>query len=258
MEPIVSRTLSVHQEHEVLLKLEVAGLNDDLAQKVIGSKDNELAIKAVRFIRNGGFEATTSQKRAREIMRRNMFGVEEAIQHFGINPSKQQLDVLADVPFTEAVLEGCKETHILVAIFPMSILDIRGRVSKEDQNLFYNQDWYNKETFAKKRGEVEWQLVRKTLVENSTSKSWDEQQTLLAINEEVPMARVMIYTITGHYLATGERLFENTYVRCSDLASVGARVCVGGFRRDGLNIYNFWVVICRASLGLASSLKFQN
>ena len=30
MEAIVSRTLSVHKEHEVLLKLEAAGLCDDL------------------------------------------------------------------------------------------------------------------------------------------------------------------------------------------------------------------------------------
>ncbi len=48
------RTLSVHKEHEFLLKLEVAGLNNDLAQMVIGSKDNELAIKVVSFIQNGG------------------------------------------------------------------------------------------------------------------------------------------------------------------------------------------------------------
>ena len=68
----VSRTLSVHKEHEVLLKLEAAGLDDDLAQKIIDSKDNDLAAKVIRLIQNGGFEATTSQKRAREIMGTNM------------------------------------------------------------------------------------------------------------------------------------------------------------------------------------------
>ena len=62
METIVSRTLSVHKEHEVLLKLEAAGLCDELAQKVVDSKDNDLAKKVVRLIQNGGFEPSTSQK----------------------------------------------------------------------------------------------------------------------------------------------------------------------------------------------------
>ncbi|MCH7529720.1 hypothetical protein IIB50_01230, partial [Patescibacteria group bacterium] len=52
---MVSRTLSVHKEHEVLLKLETAGLNDELAQRVIDSKGNDLAAKVVRLIENGGF-----------------------------------------------------------------------------------------------------------------------------------------------------------------------------------------------------------
>lgn len=74
--------LSVHKEHEVLLKLEAAGLNDDLVQKIVDSKDNDLATKVIRLIRNGGFEPTTSQKRAREVMGRNYFGIEEAIKYW--------------------------------------------------------------------------------------------------------------------------------------------------------------------------------
>ena len=256
MEPIVSRTLSVHKEHEVLLKLEAAGLCDELAQKVVDSKGNDLAKKVVRLIQNGGFEPSTSQKRAREIMDTNMFGVEEAIQHFGVNPSKQQLAVLAEVPFSEAVLEQCKETHILVAVFPMSILDIRGKVAK--QSLFYEQDWYNKEAFAKGGGVTEWQLVRKTPVENSTGRNLDEQQALLSDNEETPSSRVMIYTIIGHFKATGERLSENIWVRCSDLVSDGYRVYVGCFDQYGLGIAHDWVNGRYDRLGLTSSLKFQN
>src|SRR3989338_7146181 len=100
METIVGRTLSVHQEHEVLLKLEAAGLTDKLAQKVVDSKGNDLAAGEVRFIQNRGFDSSTSQKKAREIMGKNMFGIEDAIEHFGVNPSKQQLAYLAEVPFT--------------------------------------------------------------------------------------------------------------------------------------------------------------
>lgn len=254
MENIVSRTLSVHKEHEVLLKLEAAGLTDDLAQKVIDSKGNDLAAKVVRLIQNGGFEATTSQKRAREIMGRNMFGIEEAIKHFGVNPSRQQLAVLADVPFTEAVLEACKDTHVLVAVFPMSILDIRG---KAERKLFYSHEdaWYNKQAFAKDRGETQWTLVRKTPVDNSTSKTWDEQQALLGKDDETPTARVMVYAIIGHYLNTGERLFENVYVRCSDVDSDGRRVLVGSFGSDGLGVGHYWDGNRDSDIGLSSARK---
>lgn len=254
METIMRRTLSVHQEHELLLKLESAGLVPDLATRVITSKDNDLAEKVVRLIANGGFEPTTSQKCAREIMGRKMFGIEEAIAHFGINPTKQQLLALSEIPFTKPTLETCKDTHILVAIFPLSILEIKGR-AKSAERLFYDQDWYNKQAFAKERGEIEWRLIRKTPVERSTSKTWDEQQALLSNEEETPKARVMVYTIIGHFLATGERLFENIYVRCSDVDSGGLRVNVGYFGSDGLSVYVYWVVSRGGALALSSARK---
>jgi hypothetical protein len=256
METIVSRTLAVHQEHEFLLKLETAGLTDNLAQRVIDSKGNDLAAKVVRLIQNGGFEATTLQKRAREIMGRNMFGIEEAIKHFGANPTKQQAAALADVPFTEATLEACKDTHVLVAVFPLSILEIRGKVA-QGQRLFYDQDWFNKESFAKEKGETDWKLIRKTPIANSTSKTWPEQQALLAQNEETPTARTMVYAIIGHFLATGERLFENVYVRCSDVDSVGYRVYVGYFAALGLGVDGGWDGYGSGNVGVASARKFD-
>jgi hypothetical protein len=254
METIMSRTLSVHNEHEVLLKLETAGLNDDLAQRIISSKGNELAAKVIRLIENGGFEPSISQKRAREIMGRNYFGIEEAIKHFGVSPSRQQLYALADISLTEAELEACKNTHVLVAVFPLSILEIRGKVTSK---LFYDHSWYNKESFAKDRGDVSWQLVRKTPVENSTSKTWPEQQALLAKNEEIPTARTMAYAIIGHYLATNERLLENIYVRCFDVDSEGDRVYVGDFASSGLVVDGRWDDYRYGYIGVSSARKFN-
>ncbi len=50
MNSIVSRDLSVHQEHELLLKLEQAGLNSKMAQKVIESKNNRVAKEMIEVI----------------------------------------------------------------------------------------------------------------------------------------------------------------------------------------------------------------
>lgn len=253
MKTMVSRTLSVHKEHELLLKLETAGLTEPLAQKVVDSKGNELAAKVVKFIQNGGFEPTTSQKRAREIMGRNFFGVEEAIQYFGVNPTRQQTLALSEIPFSEAVLQEAKDTHVLVAVFPFSVLEIRGKV---DSKLFYDQSWYNKESFAKERSEASWQLVRKTPVDNSTSKNWQEQQALIGEEDEVPTAQVMVYTIIGHYLVTGERLFEHIYVCTSSVASGGHRVGVGRFDSGGLSVGYYWVGSRVDRLGVSSARKF--
>jgi len=255
MNTMVSRTLSVHKEHEVLLKLEAAGLDDELAQKVIDSKGNDLATKVVRLIENGGFEPSTSQKRARQIMGWNFFGIEEAIKHFGVNPSKQQLAYLADVPFTEEVLASVKDTHVLVAVFPMSILDVRAKVKDESGRLFYDQPWYNKQAFAKDKGEVGWQLVRKVPIADLTNKTWNEQQALLSKDEETPSAQVMVYTIIGHYLATGERLFENVYVRTSSVDSDGNRVNVGDFGGHGLSVDNWWGGFRNGNIGVSSARK---
>ncbi len=252
MENIVSRTLSVHKEHEVLLKIEAAGLTDKLAQKVIDSKGNDLATKVVGLIQNGGFEATTSQKRSREIMGNNFFGVEEAIKHYGVNPTRQQLAVLSEIPFSEAVLEQLRDTHILVAVFPQ----IYGKAPE----LFGNHKdaWYNKESFAEEHGKVTWQLVRKTPVENSTSKKWQEQQALITKDDEVPSARVITYVIIGHRLATGARLFENIYVRTSSPSSDVTHILVGHFVQGGL-FFDFYLDYLREDyIGLASARKVQS
>lgn len=192
--------------------------------------------------------------RAREIMGKNFFGVEEAIKYFGVNPTKQQLAYLAEIPFTEEVLRACKDTHVLVAVFTMSILDIRGKVERK---LFYSHDnaWYNKEAFAKNKGEVGWQLVRKAPIADSTNKTWNEQQALLENVEETPKAQVIVYTTIGHFLATGERLFENVYIRCSDLDSGGHRVDVGCFDADSLSVGSWSDDTRDGDLGVSAARK---
>lgn len=250
---------SLGQVHEWLGAFGRAGGNPSLLQK--GIEDQELMAQVVSYWQSGGVEPAnkvlTSLNpqwlRAREIMGRNFFGVEEAVKHFGVNPSRQQLVSLSEIPFSEAVLEESKDTHVLVAVFPLSILEIRGKV---DSKLFYDQSWYNKEPFAKDRGEVTWQLVRKTPVDDSTSKNWQEQQALIGKDDEVPTAQVMVYAIIGHHLATGERLFEKFYVRTSSVYSDGNRVDVGYFGAEGLDVDDLWGDRRGGYLGVSSARKF--
>jgi hypothetical protein len=228
-------------------------LDGDAAQLVImrGDQLGTAITEAIRRLSLG----TRSHDRAREIMGRNMFGVEEATKHFGVQPSKKDLADLATIPYSETVLTSCKDSHILVAVFPLSLLDVRKKAPTE---LFYTQDWYDNETFAKDKGGARWYLLRKTPVEQSTSKTWEEQQRLLGKDEETPTVRVVVYTMIGHFLATGERLFEKLYVRCSDVDSLGLRVGVGDFAADGLLVGDRWDGSRRDDLGVASARKFDN
>jgi len=221
------------QVHEFLVTYGKQGGNPDLLQAAI--EDQKLMTRLVNFWEQGGYEATIDQKNARAIMGKNFLGVEEAIQHFKLQPSEQAISRLKEIPFSESVLRECKNTHILIADLGLSIIGVKSRV---DRNLFYSKEdaWYTNQAFAQKEGEVTWRLIRKDIVPSSTSKTWQQQQALITAVEETPEARAMVYTNILYYLVHGSRLFSSVYARCSDLGSGGCRVCVGGFGSEGLSV----------------------
>jgi hypothetical protein len=215
-----------------------------------------------------------TQGRARDIMGRNMFGVEEASKHFGVNPSTQELAYLAAIPFSEDTLTACRYSHILIAVFPLSILDIRSRVdrslfSSTDFDIIKSRDLYredillNEQKFAKDHGTNGWYLVRKDSVPDSVGLSWSSQRRCLGINNKVPSARVLIYTIVGYYLSTGVRLFTALpHVRCSDRLSFGHGVVVSNWMEgdligvaSGIGCSNYSRVFSDERLGVASERK---
>lgn len=241
-------TLKALQDRGVTLE-HLARLRSDAvyADKVAASFRGEVETVVV-------FQSTPSQIRARQIMGRNFLGVEEAVRHLKVNPSEADLQALAEVPFSEEVLTSCKNTHVLVADFGLSICDVRSRVKRQ---LFYRHEdaWYNGEEFAKKTSKPCWRLLAKTAVPASFIKTFADQQALLNKDEEVPEARVVVYTIILYYLATGERLFDSCYVRCSDTSSDGNRVNVGYFDSDGLLVNDYWGGDADDGVGLASARK---
>jgi hypothetical protein len=245
LDTVLGRAAKLHRV------LREAGLHEKALQMPID--DAEMRKRLVRFWNSGGYESTSTQKLPCDIMGKNYFGIEDAVQHFGVKPTRAQLSALAVVPFSQAELHMCKDTHILVAVFPLSIVGIRGKV---ERSLFYFKASSDKmHSFAKNRRVARWQLVRKTPVENSTNKTWAEQQALLGKNEEVPTAQVMTYTIIGHFLVTGERLFEKLYVGTSDVSSIGFRVRVGNFDFGGLHVDSYWDGNSDDSRGVASARK---
>lgn len=234
-----------------------AGLDLKDYQRVIDNP--EMRDRLVRFWKAGApaeFRATPSGATlecAWKIMGKNVIDPEKVAKHLDVAFSVEQLKQLANFPFSESALQECKDTHILVAGYPLSIMDIREKASK----LFRSQDWYNDEKFAtKEKVNLRWYLIRKDIIPDSINKRYQEQTALLTEDEEVPRACEMAYMIILYYRAKGIRLFEKLYARCQDVTSGGRRVLVGVFGSEGLGVSDYSAGGRDYSVGLAASRKF--
>ena len=274
MDTIVSRTLSVHKEHEVLLKLEAAGLTDELAQKVIDSKGNNLAAKVVRLISNGGFEATTSQKRAQEIMGRNFFGIEDWSALYGVSFSQKQLRQVAEFPWGEDILnsicplcgKAVKDCHFAFVGLdringkPLTICKWQELHPATGQPKFYSyapSAWYSEQKFAKETTmNFRWYLLHQSIVPKSEDKTFGDQKVMLTADYEVPTAVTEATKDLLVFRKTGNFVNPSRYARCEDVSSDGYRVDVGCFDESGLVVNDYWDGSRRYRIGVAASRKF--
>lgn len=180
--------------------------------------DARFVLKVGAAARSGAYEPSVQQVRARDIMKENIFGVEDAIAHLGVMPHKRHLLHMQDIGFSETVLAICKNTHVLVAYFPMSLSDLRDVFSRGRISVPMRGQWENV-VFTMTDCSPGWYLVPK-----------------VALTEERPTwACVLAYTMVGHFLATGERMFEGGPVLTADVDSLDRRVTLE-FRTDGITI----------------------
>ncbi len=174
----------------------------------------------------------TSIDRARVIMGRNYFGVKELYDCFGLHGYHETWH---RVPFSEETLWLCKDSHILVAYSDHTIDDIYSR----HPNLFVHYSGgglgsYGSEPLMNERGKRSWYLLRKTAIKESRNITWDKQVQLISEYEEVPPAQLVVFSMIGHFLTTGEKLYLGTDIVCSSFWSDEARVVVGAMSEDGV------------------------
>lgn len=242
------------QLHRVL---EEEGLSPDARQRVID--DPAFRAELVRFWNGTPTSATpVTYEQASAIMGSNFHGFDALERHFGVKLSPKSKRLFGGVPFSAAVLQTCAETHVLVACGALSLMD----VWQAQSDLFYamSDPWYDQpsEQFAHSKVKAGWQLVRKNPVPESTSKTSDEQNSLLGADETVPSASVLAQATLLCYLETKERLFETIFVRSSDVDNRGNHVYLGFFGSQGLVVDDgYWVNYQSSSFGLASSRKYS-
>jgi hypothetical protein len=147
----------------------------------------------------------TSLEHAAQIMDKNMLGPDAAVRHFRVSYTEEELLQFAFIPYSEGMLHACKHTHVLFAGAQLSVNEVR-KIAASD---FYDLDWYSHEPFANDRKVIiRWYLLRKDLVPESRSKSYDEQTALLK-GEEVPLACEMTYLVILYWLTHRERLLSD-------------------------------------------------
>ena len=136
-----------------------------------------------------------------------------------------------------------------------SILRLREAVANKG-TILYPQTWYDDEPFALLEEPPRYRQLRMTAVPDSLDKTFTEQQALVPADEEIPTARVVIMGMVIHFLANGERLFPDSYVRCADKTSDVFRVRVGDFDSYGFFVDYYWDDVRYSVLGLTAARKF--
>lgn len=230
--------------------------------------DKDYARRVAEFMLRGGVESSADLRIVRAIMGDRIFGPEEWSALYGARLLKR----IPAFPWSEEVLKSpspfhkgktVAETHFAFLGLaklngkPLNIMRWRELHPATGQPRFYSDNpWYGRETFATDTTcEFKWYLMSLDIVPNSERKTYQEQLALLNQDYEVPTA---IAEVTKDILAfrkTGTYPKHNRYGRCIDVSSVGYRVDVGYFGRDGLGVDRCWDDDRGVIIGLAAARK---
>ncbi len=141
--------------------------------------------------------------------------------------------------------DDANETYVTYDNNPFS--DVKGEA------IFYDQDWYNDEEFAKKPLKAGFGLPTREVIPDSLSKKWGEQQALLLSEERRREPIEVAWDAILYYAATGKKVLEKTWDWTDSSTSDGSLVRVGGFDSDGLGVNDWGPEGSRSNVGVCPS-----
>lgn len=161
-----------------------------------------------------------SHEAAEKIMGRNFFGPKEVKKHFG--KELQEAEIPA-IPFSEETLRKHADDFLLV--LNVSDASCVAEIMGIARTLFKEPEEYSKEEACMwEQGKTAWHLVRKEAVPQSRGKSLATSEKLLSSRETIPSIQLLVYSAVGHFLQTGQRIFEDAYVRSSSIGLEKKRI----------------------------------
>jgi len=207
---------------------------------------------------------------AREIFGKDFLGPEAIKATYGVELTPDELQEVENIPFTREELEQAKQLDMMLVLRiprlgegkterPLTIDSVRelfakgdtlGDPNKKKQKIFYGKkdaSWYDKEKFAiQDTPKLGWGLVTKSVLPESLSQNWDEQEKILKkwakdnkIDPKTVRRRTPVevtYDALIYYGANKESLLEDKYDWTGVQSSGGHFVHVGDFDSDGLGV----------------------
>jgi hypothetical protein len=257
--------LSGRQWSEFMLKLETAGLESKLAQRVIESKGNVLAKQVVDLIANRGDLGLpmSLERLALGIMGDNIVFPHEITEERGLSYTDDKLKLLSiAMPAVEVMDELKKNGFALMPLppEPLSLLDLlNGRPEHFYSTYTKTPAWYTEpeQTFAQdEKTGFGWMAVKKAPIV-SMSTNWDEQNKVISggLDEgRMPNAAEMAWFISIFKEVRDTWLFPTIYVRTSSAAANGNPVFMGRCDSYGIGIVNHHGVSYGGSIGVLTSV----
>lgn len=171
---------------------------------------------------------TVTEFQASRIMGPNFFGSRSLQKGFGINIPNSQIQTLSRVPFSVETLEASKETHVLILVPKMSVvnLDKKYPLGGPDQVFDVDRPVNCDSPCFQDEGEIGWHLIRKHPIAGLADKTWEELQSLIPPQEKVIDARTMTIAAALCYRETGKFTVlpnEGEELRCSNLDGIWRR-----------------------------------
>lgn len=157
------------------------------------------------------------------------------------------------------VVNGERKPLNLINLRELFRKDRRGREFAYDNNpfgngtIFYKQDWYDGQDFAQESMRAGFGLPTKEVIRDSTSKTWDQQQSLLLPEENRREAVETAWDTLLYYSNTGKKLLTNRWDWGNSLTSLGYRVHVGVFDSNGLHVNDWYPSGSREDVGVCPS-----
>lgn len=194
---------------------------------------------------------------ARSILGEDFISPEEVAKFRKLTYSNEQLVHFVDTLPAKEVLEWCLDNEFtLIAGPPSKMLPLE--IRDLNKQLFYGKSdgWYSKQKFSRDDQVVtEWFILRKTIVPNSTSKTWSEQKRLISEWEYLPNAAETSWALTSYKEIRNIYLLPRIYTRTASQVAVSFRVSIGFFGGDGLDVYRNWDGGRYSDLGVVSARK---
>jgi hypothetical protein len=176
---------------------------------------------------------------------------------------KQMLWIYASMPQDEEWYNSSVKKDIILhpgAPQPMNLFDVRKM--KPANFCLKGEGWWTdkKEVFSfndyvNLQGYESWCAIKKVAVENSFNELWKNQQKRVLVDEFVPNASQLGYSMSIIEQTTGVRLFPDYYVRTSSVDSDGGHVALGFFGGSGLDVFSDWNDFPDSNFGLVVSRK---